>query len=611
MILVAIRDKIGKRICFIGILIFICLASGITVHAAQGWVQDSVGYYYLYEDGTWAANKWEQIEGKWYYFNSSGYRVTGWQKISDIWYYFGENGVMATGAIIVDGKWYYMDENGAMQTGIHVVNGSVYYYGSDGAMRYGWVQLENGSWMYFGADGKMITGWQKIDGAWYYLSSGGVWVNDNSAEEGTIKGIDVSKWQGTIDWDAVKNDGIEFAFVRVGHGNTVLDPYYKKNMTEANRVEIPVGVYYYSKAQTQEEAIRDAQFVIDNLQGFLISYPVVIDLEDESQVHLGKQQITEIGKAFCDEIAAAGYTPMVYCNENWYRNYIDFNQLEGVERWIARYNVKPNSNISRGIWQCGSTARIAGISGNVDVNFGYKDYTTIVTPRTSSISTYKKRTGLWKQDHKGRWYSFISGGFPINEWELIDGNWYYFNDYGYMQTGWQMIRGQWYYLNDEGVMQTGWKLINGNWYYMNSDGVMVTGWLELGEYKYYLNSDGAMVTGWNTIDDAIYYFDGNGCMGTGWLYLEDKWYYLNVNGEKMTGWQHIGGIWYYMDAEGIMQTGWKLIGGKWYYMNTNGAMQTGWKLIGGKWYYLYSSGEMAANTWIGSYYVDAGGAWIP
>ena len=145
----------------------------------------------------------------------------------------------------------------------------------------GWVQTDDGRWWYQDSDGgNPKTSWRQIDGQWYFFDSEGYWVDDNSYERGSIKGIDVSAWQGKIDWQAVKADGIQFAFIRLGHGVHELDNYYKENMENAETAGIPVGVYFYSTAKTEAEAISDAQYVLKNLQGYLVSYPVVIDLEE-------------------------------------------------------------------------------------------------------------------------------------------------------------------------------------------------------------------------------------------------------------------------------------------------------------------------------------------
>ncbi len=366
-------------------------------------------------------------------------------------------------------------------------------------------------------------------------------------------------WQAEVDWEAVKNDGIEFAMIRWGYNTNNLDKYYQRNMKEAEKVQIPVGVYYYSKATNEEEAVRDAEFVIENLKGYKVSYPVAIDLEDKAQENLSKEEVGKIAKAFVDEVASAGYTPMVYANEYWHENHIDWSLLEGVEKWIASYAVIPNRNIERGIWQCCDTGLVDGVDGNTDINFGNKDYTKeekwiasyAVIPnrniergiwqccdtglvdgvdgntdinfgnkdytkeieaRTEPLESYYKR-GLWMKNDRGWWYQYKKGGYPYNQWESINGKWYWF-DYTYNQ--WETINGKWYWLDKSGYVVTGWQFIDGYWYYLDESGAMTTGWQSIDGYWYYLKSSGVMAIGWQTIGGTWYYMDNSGVMQTGW-----------------------------------------------------------------------------------------------
>ena len=307
----------------------------------------------------------------------------------------------------------------------------------------GWIYNQNnGKWWYQYSDGSWpSTSWRRINGSWYYFDGEGYWVDNNTYETGSIKGIDVSQWQGAIDWQAVKNDGIQFAFVRAGHGDHTLDTYFQQNMMNAAAAGIPAGVYFYSTAQNEAQAVQDAQFVIRSMKGYLVSYPVVIDLEDSSQSHLSKQQIGKIAKAYCDEIRAAGYTPMVYCNENWYRNMIDISLLPDVEMWVARWGNTYSSDIPRDVWQSCSTGRVKGINTDVDIDFGYTDYTQIITPRTEPQDGYVMSGGMWVKDSVGWWYQLFAGGYPANEWQNIGGVWYWFDANGYMATGWRQIGG--------------------------------------------------------------------------------------------------------------------------------------------------------------------------
>lgn len=456
----------------------------------------------------------------------------------------------------------------------------------------GWVQVSGGRWRYRYSDGAYAEKcWLKINGAWYYFDQDGYWVDDNTHESGSWKGIDVSAWQGKIDWQAVKNDGIQFAFVRIGHGAHVLDTYYSQNMKGAQEAGIPVGVYMYSTAKNEAEAIADAQFVIRNMEGYLVSYPVVIDLEDKSQDSLSKYQLGRIAKVFCDEVRAAGYTPMLYCNENWYKNRIDVSQITDVEKWIARWNVRYDTSIPRGIWQSG-VGRIQGVNTNVDIDFGYKDYTQIVTPRTRYADGYRMTAGTWVQDRHGWWYNYYTGGYPAQAWELIGGAWYWFDSNGYMATGWRNIDGTWYYLTSSGAMATGWVQVGNTWYYLSGSGAMLTGFQTIGNAVYYLDESGAMATGWRLMDGTWYYFHSSGAMATGWM-QSGNWYYLDpADGKMAVGFKTVGDAVYYMTESGAMVTGWRLVDDTWYYFEASGAMVTGWLQLGDVRYYLAEDGKM-------------------
>lgn len=473
----------------------------------------------------------------------------------------------------------------------------VYYKKTRTAATQSWIQDSRGWWYQYSDGSYPASAWRKIDGKWYYFDSNGYWVNDNTYEKGTLKGIDVSHWQGNINWREVKNDGIEFAFIRIGRSPQVLDERYQENIREANTVGMPVGVYYYSKAQSVNEAIQDAQFVIKNITGYKISYPVAIDIEDSSQEHLSKSQLGAIAKAFCDEVRAAGYTPMLYANENWCRNYIDMDQVKNVEKWIARYNYLCSTDLPRNIWQCTSKGRVAGISGNVDINFAYTDYSKIINPRTSPVSGYVMKGGKWILDGVGWWYSYNNGGYPRSTWQVIGGNQYWFDMNGYMKTGWLYQGNVWYYLRTTGEMVTGWNLIDGYWYYFDENGKMLSNcWIG----NYYLKSSGEMaVNEW--VDEEKYYVGADG------LWIPNK--------VKITaGWKKDNIGWWYQNVDGTYPVNsWKLINNYWYYFNANGYMYTGWLQLGNTWYYMRSSGEMVTGAYNINgkvYCFDNSGAWI-
>lgn len=196
-----------------------------------------------------------------------------------------------------------------------------------------------------------------------------------------FKGIDVSKWNGNINWDKVKSAGINFAIVREGYGKRdprQVDKKFKDNINGAKSVGIHTGVYHYSYADSVDDAINEAQFCLENVQGLKLEYPIVIDIEDKEQLKLNNRQRTDIVKAFCSEIERVGYYAAFYCNLNWLNNYLIRDELlPKYDLWLAQWSVGAPS-VSCGIWQKSDRGSIDGISGNVDLNVAYKDYANIM-----------------------------------------------------------------------------------------------------------------------------------------------------------------------------------------------------------------------------------------
>ena len=221
-------------------------------------------------------------------------------------------------------------------------------------------------------------------------------------------------------------------------------------------------------------------------------------------------------------------------------------------------------------------------------------------------------------DYEEKTYYFDNSCYPSrNCWLPLGQKRYYLDNDGTLKIGWLELDEYWYYMDVDGAMLTDWQRINDRLYYFDShSGTMQTGWLSVDNERYYLNPEnGAAKTGWQFVDDEWYYLTPeNGFMKTGWQFINNKWYYLNPdNGSMKTGWQFVNNKWYYLTpGNGSMKTGWQFINNKWYYLTPgNGSMKTGWQKINIKYYYLYSSGAMAADTWIGEYYVNRSGIWIP
>ena len=190
------------------------------------------------------------------------------------------------------------------------------------------------------------------------------------------KGIDVSKWQGNIDWEKVKNDGVEFAILRIGYGKyeNQKDEFFEKNYVSARNVGIFVGVYHYSYARTIDDARMEAANVLMWLDSRKLDLPVYFDIEDDSLLSLDKKLLNDICKAFCNKIEEAGYWAGIYSNKNWAVNIIDGAELgKRYTYCIAQYSQKCTYSGSYDMWQYSSTGKVSGISGNCDMNYMYKD----------------------------------------------------------------------------------------------------------------------------------------------------------------------------------------------------------------------------------------------
>lgn len=195
-------------------------------------------------------------------------------------------------------------------------------------------------------------------------------------------GIDVSKYQGKIDWEKVAADGVEFVFLRLGlrgyeSGKLVEDETFQANIQGALAHGIKVGVYFFSQAITVEEAIEEANFVLERIAPYKIECPVVFDVEKVNSStarmnQLTPQQRTDVTIAFLDTIQAAGYKPMFYHNMETALLLLELDRLEGYERWFAYYGEELYYPYAYGVWQYTEKGRVNGIGGEVDMNIAFK-----------------------------------------------------------------------------------------------------------------------------------------------------------------------------------------------------------------------------------------------
>ncbi len=238
---------------------------------------------------------------------------------------------------------------------------------------HGWATIDGKTYFYDNS-GNYVTGEQVINHVKYVFGSDGV-----LAKSAPTVGIDVSKHNGNIDWKAVKNSGVNFAIIRCGYrgystGVMVEDPTFRTNIRGALAAGLRVGVYYYSQAVDEVEAVEEASMVINLLSGYGIQLPVYMDVEASGGRgdSISVSQRTANIKAFCGTIQSAGYKAGVYANKTWLTSYINTSQISKYHIWLAQYAKEPTYSASRyDMWQYTSKGRISGISGNVDMNICY------------------------------------------------------------------------------------------------------------------------------------------------------------------------------------------------------------------------------------------------
>lgn len=187
-----------------------------------------------------------------------------------------------------------------------------------------------------------------------------------------IKCIDVSTWQGSIDWKKVKAAGYGHAIIRAGFGREVsqVDNRFEQNYKNAKAAGMVLGVYWYSYAVDKADAIREAKACLTVLNKRKLEMPVYFDMEESSMTKLGKAKLTEMAKAFCEEIKKGGYRAGVYSNPNWFKNYLDYNALKKLYSiWLAQYYKEAQYECD--VWQYTSSGKVNGISGSVDMNIIY------------------------------------------------------------------------------------------------------------------------------------------------------------------------------------------------------------------------------------------------
>ena len=382
------------------------------------------------------------------------------------------------------------------------------------------------------------------------------------------KGTEVSKFQnetGDIDWNAAKQDGLDFVMVRLAYG-TKEDAYFDVNVKGAQKAGIKVGVYLCSTAKNMNDAMAEAELTLKKLKPYKLEYPVAYDLEVASMLSdgLSKEDLTAMVNAYCKKVQNAGFIPMVYANRTWLTKYMNLSKIP-YDIWFAAYPENqiyvPVEGSKTTIWQSSEKGVVKGIKGKVTTEFSWKVYgggnpsqknagkqiggnnsglngtanSSSSNPVSNPSSASSSPSGNSANSTDG---TIVSSEGPGRTATTVENGWV------------QGVPGQWKYM-ENGKASTGWKLVNGVWYFMDEQGIMKTGWLLNNNVWYYLKDSGAMATNWQYINGKWYWLSQDGAMRTGWKYINNVWYYMEDSGAMLENTvRNIDGIDYRFDVSG-------------------------------------------------------------
>lgn len=274
-------------------------------------------------------------------------------------------------------------------------------------------------------------------------------------------GIDISAWQGNFDLaKAKKNEGITFVILKGGGADDgyYKDSQYENNYQKAKAAGLHVGAYFFSKALNTSQAKTEAKYFYDNcLHGKQLDLPVYLDVENKTQLGIGKATLTAVIKTWCEEIKGFGFLPGIYSSLSYFSSYMNDSELKAYPHWVAQWSTSCQYS-GCGLWQFGGETnyiRSHTINGQtVDQDYLLTDYPTYI--KNNGLNGYPAKTYTegWQKDSIGWWYRYKDGSYPKDCWKKINAKWYCFDTEGY-------------------CLMSKWTLYNGNAYYLGSDGAMV------------------------------------------------------------------------------------------------------------------------------------------
>ena len=624
---------------------------------AQG-LREVNGTSYLFLDDGRMSTGIDAYQGSYYVHNADGTPVVGWWQEGASWYCCDGQGLLYTGWQRLGGSWYYFCANGAMARVSWVDD---CYLGDSGVMATNvWVGDR-----YVGADGR----WQK-DKAYAgeprvaHTTELELWGVDLSSHNHSAGVYD--RYLNATENAYLQTD---FAIVKATQGgfDGYRNPYFGADVERALADDKVVGIYHYVTDEASPEEQAEAFF--EYFEPYVGEAFAVVDWEGYlNESNWGHNLETGWLKRFAERFwDLCGVTPVLYTGASAVNSGDFADVADLLPLWVAGYKYVPGTEseyetfeLPRFIWyplagwEDYDIWQYTSSNGKIDRNYtalGREGLAALGSVAPQGAGRWIKASGKW-------WYrEHSTGAYPRDGWFDIEGKAYHFDAFGWLSVSWLKDGDDWYYLGDSGEKATGWQTIDGARYHFDDDGVMdhdtvvdgvrlgsdgaavegsplstssdEGGWsLQGGTWYYYDDAESWAANAWRAVDGSWYRFDGTGALLTGWFPVDGWWYHANSQGKMDTGWitdgwdwyylgsdgwmrtgwfQDPDGWWYHANSQGRMDTGWITDGWDWYYLGSDGWMRTGWRQIGGSWYWFYPTGEMAYDTEVDGYYLDANG----
>ena len=336
----------------------------------EGLVKDKNNYYFL-KKGKLVKNTWKEEQGYKYYFGTDGKAYQGLKKIDNYYYYFNQDATMQKGFNKINNKLYYFDNQGKMVTKNKKIDKQTIKFSNQGYIINSWVTYRGHKYL-TKQDGSLVTYWYNYKNKKYFFDGEGRLLSKNAS-----KVVDVSKYQGNIDWNLVKlEDNVDGIIVRLGFGTSyededcVMDSYFLSNINALEALNIPYAVYLYSYAVDMKSAKKEAQFVIETLHQYnLKNVTVYYDIESNRFTRfLDKNDYDNIITTFITRVRASGYDSYVYTYTNLAKTKFS-DKINNYVTWIAEYNktLAYQGDEVKG-WQYTSSGSEKGFKGRIDIS---------------------------------------------------------------------------------------------------------------------------------------------------------------------------------------------------------------------------------------------------